>query len=62
MEMSILFYVNKTEKFAIIYGIYLNDMQITSWNLGGGEAAQLKQHNCFQEHSFQIHIQYFIHA
>lgn len=61
MEMSILFYVNKNKKFALIYGIYLNDMQITSWNLEG-KAAQLKQHNCFQEHSFQIHIQYFIHA
>lgn len=61
MEMSILFYVNKNKKFATIYGIYLNDMQITLWNLGG-KAAQLKQHNCFREHSFQIHIQYFIHA
>lgn len=48
MEMSILFYVNKNKKFAIIYGVYLNDMQITLWNLGG-KAAQLKQHNCFQE-------------
>jgi len=45
MEMSILFSVNKNKKFPIIYGIYLNDMQITLWNLGGEsrttETAQL---------------------
>lgn len=39
MNMSILFYVNKKKKSVIIYGIYLNDVQITLWNLGG------KQHN-----------------
>lgn len=44
-EISVLFYVDKNKKFAIIYGIYLNDMQITLWNLGGEsgttETAQL---------------------